>query len=106
MRQNQLSTYRKKFERFSLVILDELGYISFDKNSCEILFNLISSRHGKGSIIITTNLTFENWENLFKDPVLTSAIIDRLAHKAHILDISREHGVRFEESIAWMKNKA
>lgn len=106
MSQNQLNAYRKKFERFSLVILDELGYISFDKNSCELLFNLISNRHGKGSIIITTNLIFENWESLFKDPVLTGAIIDRLAHKAHILDISREHGGRFEETIAWMKNKA
>lgn len=106
MSQNQLNSYRKKFERFSLVVLDELGYISFDKSSSELLFNLISNRHGKGSIIITTNLTFENWESLFKYPVLTGAIIDRLAHKAHILDISREHGGRFEETIAWMKNKA
>lgn len=106
MSQKQLNSYRKKFERFSLVVLDELGYISFDKSSSELLFNLISNRHGKGSIIITTNLTFENWESLFKDPVLTGAIIDRLAQKAHILDISREHGGRFEETIAWMKNKA
>ena len=106
MGQNQLTAYRKKFERYSLVILDELGYVSFDKNSCEILFNLLSNRHGKGSIIITTNLTFELWEGLFKDPVLTGAMIDRLAHKAHILDISREQGGRFEETIAWMKNKS
>jgi DNA replication protein DnaC len=105
MNQNQLNTYRKKFERFDLVILDELGYVSYDKNSCEILFNLLSNRHAKGSVIITTNLTFENWESIFKDPVLTGAMIDRLAHKAHILDISREHGGRFEETIAWMKNK-
>ena len=48
---------------------------------------------------------FEQWENLFKDPVLTGAIIDRLAHKAHVLDISREQGGRFEETIAWMTNK-
>lgn len=103
--QNQLNAYRKKFERYSLVILDELGYVSFDKAGCEILFNLLSNRHGKGSIIITTNLTFENWETLFKDPVLTGAMIDRLAHKAHVLDISREQGGRFEETIAWMTNK-
>jgi DNA replication protein DnaC len=106
MNQNQLNAYRKKFERFDLVILDELGYVSFDKSGCEILFNLLSNRHGKGSVIITTNLTFENWEGIFKDPVLTGAMIDRLAHKAHILDISREQGGRFEETIAWMKNKA
>lgn len=104
MSQNQLNIYRRKFERFDLVILDELGYVSFDKASCELLFNLLSNRHGKGSIIITTNLTFEHWEDMFKDPVLTSAMIDRLAHKAHVLDISREHGGRFEETIAWMSN--
>lgn len=106
MSQNQLNAYRRKFERYSLVILDELGYVSFDKTGCEILFNLLSNRHGKGSIIITTNLTFENWETLFKDPVLTGAMIDRLAHKAHVLDISREQGGRFEETIAWMSNKS
>jgi DNA replication protein DnaC len=106
LNQSQLNSYRKKFERFDLVILDELGYVSFDKSNCEVLFNLLSNRHGKGSVIITTNLTFEYWEGVFKDPVLTGAMIDRLAHKAHILDISREHGGRFEETIAWMKNKA
>ena len=106
MGQNQLTAYRKKFERYHLVILDELGYVSFDKNSCEVLFNLLSNRHGKGSTVITTNLTFELWEGLFKDPVLTGAMIDRLAHKAHILDISREQGGRFEETIAWMRNKS
>lgn len=106
MSHNQLNAYRRKFERFSLVILDELGYVSFDKAGCELLFNLLSNRHGKGSVIITTNLTFEHWENLFGDPVLTGALIDRLAHKAHILDISREQGGRFEETIAWMSNKA
>lgn len=105
MSQNQLNAYRKKFERYSLVILDELGYVSFDKSGCEILFNLLSNRQGKGSVIITTNLSFENWETLFKDPVLTGALIDRLAHKAHVLDISREQGGRFEETIAWMSNK-
>lgn len=105
MSQNQLGAYRRKFERYNLVILDELGYVSFDKAGCELLFNLLSNRHGKGSIIITTNLTFEHWENLFKDPVLTGAIIDRLAHKAHVLDISREQGGRFEETLAWMTNK-
>lgn len=105
MSQNQLGVYRRKFERYSLVILDELGYVSFDKAGCELLFNLLSNRHGKGSVIITTNLAFEQWENLFKDPVLTGAIIDRLAHKAHVLDISREQGGRFEETIAWMTNK-
>jgi DNA replication protein DnaC len=104
MSKNGLNTYRKKFERYQLVILDELGYVSFDKEGCEILFNLLSNRNDKGSIIITTNLTFDRWEEIFKDPMLTGAIVDRLAHKAHIMDISRETSHRYEETISWMKN--
>jgi len=101
---NHLSAYRRRFERYDLVILDELGYVSMDKNSCELLFNLISSRNDKGSIIVNSNLTFDRWEEIFKDPTLTSALIDRLAHKAHILDISRDKGGRFEETIAWLES--
>lgn len=104
MSKNSLNNYRKKFERYQLVILDELGYVSFDKEGCEILFNLLSNRNDKGSIIITTNLTFDRWEEIFKDPMLTGAIVDRLAHKAHIMDISRETSHRYEETISWMKN--
>jgi DNA replication protein DnaC len=103
---NQLTVYRKKFEGYDLVILDELGYVSFDKSGCEILFNLLSNRNDKGSIIITTNLTFDRWDEIFKDTMLTGAIVDRLAHKAHILDISRETSHRFEETISWIKSNA
>ena len=70
MSNNQLSSYRKRFEKYDLVILDELGYVSLDKNSCEMLFNLISSRNDKGSIILNSNLTFDRWEEVFKDPTL------------------------------------
>jgi len=103
MGNNQLSNYRKRFEKYDLVILDELGYVSMDKSGCEMLFNLISSRNDKGSIVVTSNLTFDRWEEVFKDPTLTGALIDRLAHKAHILDISRDKGGRFEETIAWLE---
>jgi len=102
---HQLNTYKRKFEKYDLVILDELGYISFDKNGCEILFNLLSNRNDNGSIIITTNLSFDRWEEIFKDAMLTGAIVDRLAYKAHIMDISRETSHRFEETVSWLKNK-
>lgn len=105
MNSNQLTTYKRKFENYSLVILDELGYISFDKEGCEILFNLLSNRNDKGSIIITTNLTFDRWEEIFKDAMLTGAIVDRLAYKAHIMDLSRETSHRYEETISWLNNK-
>jgi DNA replication protein DnaC len=102
---NQLNNYKKKFEKYDLVILDELGYVSFDQEGCEILFNLLSNRNDKGSIIITTNLAFDRWEEIFKDPMLTGAIVDRLAHKAHIMDISRETSYRYEETISWLNRK-
>jgi len=101
----QIGRFRQKFERYGLVILDELGYISFDKVGAELLFNLISSRNEKGSIIVNSNLTFDRWEEVFHDPTLTTAVVDRLTHKGHILDISRERGGRFEETIAWMEKR-
>ncbi len=102
---NQITLYKRRFEKYDLVILDELGYISFDKIGSEILFNLLSNRNDKGSIIITTNLTFDRWEEVFKDTMLTGAIIDRLAHKAHILDMSLEVSYRLEETIEWLKGQ-
>ncbi len=104
MSSNQFTNYRRRFETYDLVILDELGYVSLDKTGCEMLFNLISARNDKGSIIVTSNLTFDRWEEVFKDPTLTGALIDRLAHKAHILDISRDKGGRFEDTIAWLED--
>lgn len=94
MSKSQITNYKKRFEKYDLVILDELGYVSFDKTGCEILFNLLSSRNDKGSIIVTTNLDFNRWEEIFKDPMLTGAMVDRLAHRAHIMDMSREISYR------------
>ena len=102
MSSNQVHSYKKKFEKYDLVCLDELGYISFDKEGSEILFNLLSNRNDKGSIIITTNLIFDRWEEIFKDPILTGAMIDRLAHKAHVIDLTGE-SYRIKETINWMK---
>jgi DNA replication protein DnaC len=98
----QFTAFRHKFERYDLVILDELGYVSFDKDGSELLFNLLSARHTKGSVVVTTNLTFDRWTNVFGDATLTGAMVDRIAHKAYVLDISREKGGRLEETISWL----
>ena len=105
MSMSQLTAYKRKFATYDLVILDELGYVSFDKVGCEILFNLLSDRNDKGSIIITTNLNFDRWDEIFKDTMLTGAMVDRLAHKAHIIELARENSHRFEETVAWLKSK-
>ena len=98
---NQLTNYKRKFKNYDLVILDELGYISFDKEENELLFNLLSSRNATGAVMITTNLTFDRWEEVFKDPVLTAAMVDRLAHKAHVLDMTGD-SYRIKETREWM----
>ena len=58
MSKNQITSYKKRFKKYDLVILYELGYVSFDKIGCKILFNFLSSRNDKGSTILTTNLNF------------------------------------------------
>ena len=97
----QVHQYKKKFEKYDLVILDELGYVSFDKEGNEILFNLLSNRNDRGSIIITSNLVFDRWQEIFKDPVLTGALVDRLAHKAHVIDMSGD-SYRIRETLQWL----
>lgn len=102
MSSNQLTYYKRRFSKYDLVILDELGYVTFDQVGSEILFNLLSNRSNNGSMIITTNLTFERWEETFKDPMLTAAIVDRLAHRAHVLDMS-DKSFRVEDTKEWLK---
>ncbi len=79
-----------RFEKYDLVICDEFGYVSFDKNGAELLFNHLSLRAGRKSTIITTNLGFERWDEIFGDAVLTAALVDRLTHKAHLVNMNGE----------------
>ena len=85
--QKTLRTLEGRFEKYDLVICDEFGYISFDKQGAELLFSHLSLRAGRKSTIITTNLTFDRWSEIFGDPVLTAAMVDRLTHKAHIINM-------------------
>nr|WP_176455308.1 IS21-like element helper ATPase IstB [Carnobacterium maltaromaticum]CRI06717.1 IstB-like ATP binding protein [Carnobacterium maltaromaticum] len=101
MSANQLTYYKRRFSKYDLVILDELGYVSFDQVGSEILFNLLSNRTSVGSMIITTNLSFDRWEETFKDPMLTAAIVDRIAHRAHVLDLSGK-SFRVEDTKKWL----
>src|SRR5690606_19996539 len=72
----------------SLLILDELSYLSFTRNQAELLFHVLSERNERGSVIITTNLEFSRWTEIFPDTMLTAALVDRLTHRAHILDMN------------------
>ena len=88
--QRILRQVEAKFEKYDLVICDEFGYISFDKEGAELLFNHLSIRAGRKSTIITTNLGFDRWEEVFGDPVLTAALVDRITHKAHLVNMNGE----------------
>lgn len=78
-----------RFEKYDLVICDEFGYISFDKQGAEMLFNHLSMRTGIKSTIITSNLSFDKWNDIFgKDTILTAALLDRLTHKAYLVNMN------------------
>lgn len=97
-----LRSFELKFEKYDLVIIDELGYISFDKEGAELLFTHLSLRAGRASTIITSNLSFDRWEEVFHDPVLTSALTDRLTHRAHIINMVGS-SYRILETKEWME---
>lgn len=99
--EKSLLSLEKKFEKYDLVIIDELGYISFDKEGSELLFNFISLRAERMSTIITTNLSFNRWTEVFGDPVLTAALIDRLTHKSYVIDMNG-NSYRLKETKDWL----
>jgi len=69
------------------VICDEFGYISFDKEASELLFNHLFIRRGKWAAIITTNLAFYRWNEIFNDTILTAGIVDRFTYKAYLINM-------------------
>ncbi len=88
--QRTLRQLAARFEKYDLVIRDEFGYVSFDKNGAELLFNHLSLMAGRKSTIITTNLGFDRWDEIFGDAVLTAALVDRLTHKAFLINMNGE----------------
>lgn len=100
-----LRSFELKFEKYDLVILDELGYISFDKEGAELLFSHLSLRAGRKSTIITSNLSFIKWQEIFHDPVLTAALTDRLTHKSHVLNMNGP-SYRMKETEEWIEKSA
>lgn len=86
--QRKLLMMHSRFEKYDLVICDEFGYVGCDKEGGELLFNLLSTRSGNKSTIITTNLAFNRWGEIIKDKVLVTALIDRLTFKAHLVNMT------------------
>ena len=81
------------------LILDELGYLALPDGAAELVFQVISERHERASLIITTNLPFGEWGRVFPDPRLAKAVVDRVTHRAHIIDCGTQswrftHGLK------------
>ncbi|MEA2353777.1 MAG: hypothetical protein QOJ14_2191, partial [Thermoleophilaceae bacterium] len=79
-----------RYARTELVLLDELGYLALPDGAAELVFQVLSERHERGALIITTNLPFGEWTKVFPDPRLAKAVVDRLTHRAHIIDTGTE----------------
>lgn len=88
----------QRYSRQGLLVLDELGYVPFSKEGAELLFQILAERHERGSVIITSNLGFADWTQVFGEPTLTAALLDRLTHKAYIINCNWE-SYRFRESL-------
>ena len=79
-----------RYARTELVCLDELGYLALPDGAAELVFQVLSERHERGSLIVTTNLPFGEWTKVFPDPRLAKAVVDRITHRAHIIDTGTE----------------
>lgn len=86
--ENRLQDRLRHFTKYKLLIIDELGYLPIDKEDSKLFFQLIDKRYEKRSTIITTNINFSQWDDVFRDPVIASAILDRVLHHAQVVNIT------------------
>lgn len=100
----QLTKITKRYQNYPLLIIDELGYLPLNKIDAELLFQVLSQRHERGSTIVTTNLPFGEWTSIFSDHRLCKALLDRLTHRAHIIDTGKD-SMRFAETMAIFNKK-
>ena len=85
--ENRLESQLKMYQRYKILIIDELGFLPIQQGNERLLFQLIDMRYEKRSTIVTSNIQFSDWGNLFEDPRIANAILDRLLHHAHVVTI-------------------
>ncbi len=101
---HQLGRVVGRYTRVELLILDELGYLPLGRTDAELLFQVLSERQEQRPIVLTTNLPFGEWTSVFPDARLCRAVVDRLTHRAHIIETGTQ-SMRLEETLARSRSK-
>jgi len=78
----------KKLARYEVVVVDDLGYVQQNREEMEVLFTFFAERYERGSVLLTSNLPFSKWEQIFRDPMTTAAAIDRLVHHSVVMELN------------------
>jgi len=93
----RLEALLRKLDRYSAVVLDDLGYVQQSREGMEVLFTFLAEHYERASVLISTNLVFSKWDQIFKDPMTTMAAVDRLVHHAVILEFDND-SVRVDQA--------
>ena len=103
-KQYTLDRFLGQLDRVHLLICDELGYVTMSRGGVELLFRVFADRYERGSILITSNLPFSDWVQIFQGERMTAALLDRLCHRCHIFEMNGE-SYRFRESMKMKKGR-
>lgn len=98
-RQGTLSRFMKHFDKLDLLICDEWGYVPIDSDGSKLLFQVVSECYERKSLIITTNLEFARWNDIFADTKITAALLDRIIHHSHLLDFTERDSRRLMDAL-------
>jgi DNA replication protein DnaC len=102
--QHRLDRLLTQLDRLDLLIIDELGYLSFSRSGAELLFQVFAERYERRSVLVTSNLAFSEWGSVFQGDRMTAALLDRLTHRCEIFEMNGE-SYRFRESMKAKKQK-